>query len=94
MNNMTEKPLAATPIKAARTGWRSAGWLPLIERYSLIWLSLLLLVVLPLILGDFRLGLAGKYLSLAFCAVGMVMIWGYGAFSASAREFSSAWAAT
>ncbi|RML67663.1 hypothetical protein APX70_05961, partial [Pseudomonas syringae pv. maculicola] len=50
------------------------GWLPLIERYSLIWLSLLLLVVLPLILGDFRLGLAGKYLSLAFCAVGMVMI--------------------
>ncbi|MCR8721632.1 urea ABC transporter permease subunit UrtC, partial [Pseudomonas syringae] len=78
MNNMTEKPLAATPIKAARAGWLSAGWLPLIERYSLIWLSLLLLVVLPLILGDFRLGLAGKYLSLAFCAVGMVMIWGYG----------------
>lgn len=89
MNNMTEKPLAATPIKAART-----GWLVLIERYSLIWLSLLLLVVLPLLLGDFRLGLAGKYLSLAFCAVGMVMIWGYGAFSASARGYSSAWAAT
>lgn len=43
MNNMTEKPLAATPIKAARTSWLSAGWLPLIERYSLIWLSLLLL---------------------------------------------------
>lgn len=94
MNNMTEKPLSATPVKAGRAGWLSAGWLPLIERYSLIWLSLLLLVVLPLILGDFRLGLAGKYLSLAFCAVGMVMIWGYGAFSASAREFSSAWAAT
>jgi urea transport system permease protein len=50
----------------------------MIERYSLIWLSILLLVILPLSLGDFRLGLAGKYLSLAFCAVGMVMIWGYG----------------
>ncbi|KTB59627.1 urea ABC transporter permease [Pseudomonas viridiflava ICMP 13104] len=75
MNNMTEKPLAGTQVKAGRPGWLSAGWLPLIERYSLIWLSLLLLVVLPLLLGDFRLGLAGKYLSLAFCAVGMVMIW-------------------
>ncbi|MCQ4327117.1 urea ABC transporter permease subunit UrtC [Pseudomonas stutzeri] len=41
-------------------------------------MALLLLVVLPLCLGDFRLGLAGKYLSLAFCAVGMVLIWGYG----------------
>lgn len=50
----------------------------MLERHSLIWLSILLLVVLPLSLSDFRLGLAGKYLSLAFCAVGMVLIWGYG----------------
>lgn len=56
----------------------SAGWLPLIERHGLVWLSILLLVILPLSLGDFRLGLAGKYLSLAFCALGMVLIWGYG----------------
>lgn len=60
----------------SRQRWRTL--LPRIERHSLAWLSLLLLVVLPLLLGDFRLGLAGKYLSLAFCAVGMVLIWGYG----------------
>ncbi|EGH25475.1 branched-chain amino acid ABC transporter permease, partial [Pseudomonas amygdali pv. mori str. 301020] len=42
MNNMTEKPLAGTPVKAARPDWLSGGWLSLIERYSLIWLSLLL----------------------------------------------------
>ena len=39
---------------------------------------MLLLVVLPLSLNIFRLGLAAKYLSLAFCAVGIVLIWGYG----------------
>jgi len=78
MNNMTGMPL--TRPKPAARGLRrfSSAWLPMIERYSLIWLSILLLVILPLGLGDFRLGLAGKYLSLAFCAVGMVMIWGYG----------------
>ncbi|KPX49095.1 urea ABC transporter permease subunit UrtC [Pseudomonas syringae pv. tagetis] len=78
MNDMTEKPPLRPQIAVSRPVRLNGGWLPLIERYSLIWLSLLLLVVLPLALGDFRLGLAGKYLSLAFCAVGMVMIWGYG----------------
>ncbi len=38
----------------------------------------LLLVVVPLTLDIFRLGLAAKYLSLAFCAVGIVLVWGYG----------------
>jgi urea transport system permease protein len=48
------------------------------EKYGFLILALLLLVALPLGLNVFRLGLAGKYLSLAFCAVGIVLIWGYG----------------
>ncbi|WP_122446993.1 urea ABC transporter permease subunit UrtC [Pseudomonas viridiflava] len=78
MNDMTEKPPALPRTTTSSPSWLNGGWLELLERYSLIWLSVLLLVVLPLCLGDFRLGLAGKYLSLGFCAVGMVMIWGYG----------------
>ena len=74
MNDMTEKPPALPRTTTSRPGWLNGGWLALLERYSLIWLSVLLLVVLPLCLGDFRLGLAGKYLSLGFCAVGMMMI--------------------
>jgi urea transport system permease protein len=45
---------------------------------SFILLALLLLVVFPLAMDVFRLGLAAKYLSLAFCAVGIVLVWGYG----------------
>jgi urea transport system permease protein len=48
------------------------------QKYGLLILAVLLLGVLPLSLGVFRLGLAAKYLSLAFCAVGIVLIWGYG----------------
>lgn len=53
----------------------------LITRYqlaSLLLLTLLLVVVLPLSLDIFRLNLVGKYLCYAFVAVGLVMIWGYG----------------
>jgi urea transport system permease protein len=52
--------------------------LDFINRYALVILALLLLVVIPLSLGTFRLGLAAKYLSFAFCAIGIVLIWGYG----------------
>ncbi|WP_307658999.1 urea ABC transporter permease subunit UrtC [Variovorax paradoxus] len=45
---------------------------------SLLLLVLLLAVVLPLSLDIFRLNLVGKYLSYAFVAVGLVMVWGYG----------------
>lgn len=37
-----------------------------------------LLLVFPIALSAFRLGLVAKYLSLAFCAVGIVLAWGYG----------------
>ncbi|MDB5808249.1 MAG: urea transporter permease subunit UrtC [Betaproteobacteria bacterium] len=53
----------------------------LIRRYqlaSLLVLTLLLAVVLPLTLDIFRLNLVGKYLTYAFVAVGLVMVWGYG----------------
>jgi urea transport system permease protein len=73
---MTNKTLAQSVPQVPRP--LSGAWLALLERHGLIWLSILLLVVLPLSLGDFRLGLMGKYLSLSFCALGMVLIWGYG----------------
>jgi urea transport system permease protein len=41
-------------------------------------LALLILVIFPLFLDPFRLGLAGKYLTYAFAAVSLVLIWGYG----------------
>ena len=53
----------------------------LIKRYqltSLLILTLLLAVVLPLSLDIFRLNLVGKYLTYAFVAIGLVMVWGYG----------------
>jgi urea transport system permease protein len=53
----------------------------LIKRYqlaSLLVLALLLAVVLPLALDIFRLNLVGKYLTYAFVAIGLVMVWGYG----------------
>ncbi len=53
----------------------------LIKRYqlaSVLLLAVLLVVVLPLALPIFRLNLVGKYLTYAFVAVGLVMVWGYG----------------
>ncbi|RZI99774.1 MAG: urea ABC transporter permease subunit UrtC, partial [Haliea sp.] len=52
-----------------------------VERNSLgsvLLLALVLLVVFPLALDLFRLNLVGKYLSYAFVALGLVMLWGYG----------------
>jgi urea transport system permease protein len=45
---------------------------------STLLLALLLLIVLPLSLDAFRLNLVGKYLTYAFVAIGLVMVWGYG----------------
>lgn len=49
-----------------------------VNRYALVILAVLLLAVIPFSLGTFRLGLAAKYLCFAYCAVGIVLIWGYG----------------
>lgn len=49
-----------------------------VNRYALVIVAVLLLAVIPFSLEIFRLGLAAKYLCFAFCAVGIVLIWGYG----------------
>ncbi len=41
-------------------------------------LGLLLIVILPLWLDPYRLNLVSKYLALAFVAIGIVLMWGYG----------------
>jgi len=45
---------------------------------SVLLLAMLLVVVFPVALDLFRLNLVGKYLSYAFVALGLVMLWGYG----------------
>ena len=41
-------------------------------------LSILIFAIMPLWLDIFRLNLVGKYLTYAFAAVSLVMVWGYG----------------
>lgn len=60
-----------------KSTWRSS-LVDLLDRYGMAILALLVLVVIPLTLDMFRLGLAAKYLCFAFPAVGIVLIWGYG----------------
>jgi urea transport system permease protein len=48
------------------------------EQVGLLILAVLILVVLPLSLSVFRLGLVGKYLTYAYVAIGLVLCWGYG----------------
>ncbi len=45
---------------------------------SVLVLAVLLLVAFPLVFDIFRLNLVGKYLTYAFVALGLVMLWGYG----------------
>ena len=54
------------------------AWISRYQLTSVLLLALLLAVVLPLALDIFRLNLVGKYLTYAFVAVGLVMVWGYG----------------
>lgn len=49
-----------------------------IDFVSAIALVALLAIVLPLLLDPFRLNLMGKYLAMAFVAIGIVLTWGYG----------------
>lgn len=54
-----------------RTLFKSRG-----EAIAFVAFLLLLLVILPLVLPIFRLNLVGKYLSFAFVAIGLVLLWG------------------
>ncbi|MEO5793462.1 MAG: urea ABC transporter permease subunit UrtC [Rhodoferax sp.] len=53
-------------------------WILRYQLTSVVLLVFLLAVVLPLTLDIFRLNLVGKYLTYAFVAIGLVMVWGYG----------------
>ncbi len=53
-------------------------WITRYQLGSLFLLTLLLAVVLPMSMDIFRLNLVGKYLTYAFVAIGLVMLWGYG----------------
>ncbi|MBX9628887.1 MAG: urea ABC transporter permease subunit UrtC [Burkholderiales bacterium] len=57
---------------------RLRTWLTSSDLAGIAVLALIIVVVLPLSLDIFRLNLVGKYLSYAFVAVGLVMLWGYG----------------
>lgn len=46
--------------------------------FGFILLAVIILVVFPLALDAFRLNLVGKYLTYAFPAVSLVLLWGYG----------------
>ena len=48
-----------------------------IELVGVLLVALIILVVMPALLDNFRLNLAGKYLTYAFVAVGLVLCWGY-----------------
>jgi urea transport system permease protein len=53
------------------------AWITQQKLTSLLLLALLLIVVFPLTLDIFRLNLIGKYLTYAFVALGLVMLWGH-----------------
>jgi urea transport system permease protein len=76
-NGVTTAHGAASGVAAA-TGPRA-------KRTPLDWMKLLavpilvvLLLLMPLVLSEFRLQLLAKYLCFAFPAAGIVLIWGYG----------------
>jgi urea transport system permease protein len=53
-------------------------WIERNRMGSVMLLAIVLLVIFPLGFDLFRLNLVGKYLSYAFVALGLVMLWGYG----------------
>jgi urea transport system permease protein len=53
-------------------------WLATSDIAGIVVLALVIFVVLPGTVDIFRLNLIGKYLTYAFVAVGLVMLWGYG----------------
>src|SRR3984893_15040309 len=48
-----------------------------LELIGFVVIAIVIALVLPLLLDNFRLNLVGKYLTYAFVAVGLVLCWGY-----------------
>ena len=72
------RPGCDADVKGAVKSSSGNALVGFLERFGLIILGVFILVVLPLALDTFRLGLAAKYLCFAFPAVGIVLLWGYG----------------
>ena len=51
---------------------------PTASRINLLILAVLLLIVIPIGLDEFRLNLVSKYLTFSFVALGLVLCWGAG----------------
>ena len=68
--------IAAVPARLQQFGARllPKNWSR--ERWNFVLTAVLLLVVFPLTLSSFRLGMIAKYLTYAFPAVGLVLCWG------------------
>ncbi|MEK9942287.1 MAG: urea ABC transporter permease subunit UrtC, partial [Gammaproteobacteria bacterium] len=64
-------------ISPSSTSSRARSFVDQLDRFGLAILAIFVLVVLPLALDTFRLGLAAKYLCFAFPAIGIVLLWGY-----------------
>ncbi len=72
------RPGCDADVKSAVKSSSGNALVGFLDRFGLIILAVFVLVVLPLALDTFRLGLAAKYLCFAFPAVGIVLLWGYG----------------
>lgn len=71
-NGVTAMKSQTVPAERAKT-----SIIDRIQAHSFVILAVLLLVI-PLLLTDFRMSLMAKYLCFAFPAAGIVLIWGYG----------------
>ncbi|NEQ96814.1 MAG: urea ABC transporter permease subunit UrtC [Cyanothece sp. SIO2G6] len=65
------------PINAVASRLRNRSRSPWIEVGMVVAIALLTILLLPLLLSDFRLKLVGRFLSLAILALGIDLIWGY-----------------
>ncbi|HEU0022085.1 MAG TPA: hypothetical protein VFR55_10510, partial [Dehalococcoidia bacterium] len=70
---------AAEPgLKLAGNTRVRAGIFDILSRWGPLVLIGALLIIAPLLITDFRLGLLGKFLSFAILAMSLNLIWGYG----------------
>ncbi|MBD0269292.1 MAG: urea ABC transporter permease subunit UrtC [Cyanobacteria bacterium Co-bin8] len=65
------------PIQPRRTSKGIRQKRLLIEAGIVVAIALVLILVMPLLLSGFRLGLLGRFLSLAIVALGIDLIWGF-----------------
>jgi urea transport system permease protein len=75
LDSMTDTKSGWRRLRQASNAWKLVAQF---DRFAVPILALLLLVIIPGFTEPFRLALFGKYLTFAFCAVGLVLAWGYG----------------